>query len=117
MTIANALKVSVFAHQKGDIDLDIPASLGILEDGAPKEHGFGVLRIINQKDGDKRIVWNSRIIEEISDAKDMFNKLVSEGFVPYCVDILGKKMASIMKEFDPRAEEIIFAPIQAMKGG
>jgi len=117
MTIATLIKVSVFANQKGNIDLEIPSSLRTMEDGESKQIGFGVFRIINQKDGDKRIVWNANILDEIQDAKELFNKLIAEGFIPYCVNSLGKRITSIMKEFNPRAEEIIFAPIQAMIGG
>lgn len=117
MTTTAPLLVSIFAHQKGNIDLEIPLSLKVLDGGQTKPQNHCVFRIINQKDGDKRIVWNSGIIEEIDDAKSMFDSLVEKGFVPYQVGSSGKRASSAMKEFDPMAEEVIFAPIQAMVGG
>jgi hypothetical protein len=117
MTTAAPMLVSIFAHQKGNIELEIPSSLKVLDGGQSKPEKHSVFRIINQKDGDKRVVWNSRVIEEIDDAKVMFDSLVEKGFVPYRVGDAGKKSASAMKEFDPMAEEVIFAPIQAMVGG
>ena len=117
MTTAESMKVSIFAHQKGNIDISIPEKLSVIEGEESKPKGFGMFRIINQKDGDKRVVWNGDILDEISDAKEMFDDLVVQGLVPYRVDSRGKKSPEIMDEFDPSAEEIIFAPIPALKGG
>ena len=79
--------------------------------------GHMLFRIINQKDGDKRIVWNSKVLQEITHAKDLFNELLAEGLVPHRVDPLGKQTDTVMKKFDPTAEEVIFVPVPALVGG
>jgi len=98
-------------------ELPIPDSLSVLEDHQELEKGQHLFRIINQKDGDKRVVWNAMSMQEIQEAKEMFDKLVEEGMIPYNVDVKGKKTPEVMSEFDASAEEIIFAPIPALVGG
>lgn len=98
--------------------LKIPDSLGIMDDPAqtaPK--GFGCFRIMTPKDGDKRVVWDSRDFAQISEAKAMFDELVVQGLVPYCVGVNGRASSEVMAEFDPYAEEIIFLPVAMVVGG
>ena len=89
--------------------IEIPENLKVLspEDSIPD--GSVIFRIINSKDGDKRIVWNASFIKEIADAKSMFNELIAQGLVPYKVDPSGDKTPEIMTEFDPFAEEVIMS--------
>lgn len=101
----------------GNLREKVLTSLRALATGHNKrkvEHQF---RILNSKDGDKRVIWDSLNLEEIRDAHKFFNELVDKGMVPYKVDPKGKKTAEVMREFDPTAEEILFAPIQAVAGG
>lgn len=109
-------KVSINAIQHGK-QKDIETPLQALADGADVPEKHGLFRIINQKDGDRRLVWNSMSISEINDARDTFNQLVEEGFVPHRVDPQGNRTAEVMDEFDPSAEETIFAPIPMLVGG
>lgn len=98
--------------------LKIPDSLGILDkptDKAPQ--GFGCFRIMTPKDGDKRVVWDSRDFAQISEAKAMFDELVVQGLVPYRVGTNGRASSEVMVEFDPYAEEIIFLPVAMVAGG
>jgi len=86
------------------------------------KNGDIVFRVINQSDGDKRIVWDSRSIPEINDAKSMFNKLIEQGFVAYRCDPNGKKLPVALVAFDPLAEEIVmeeivFTPQHMVVGG
>jgi hypothetical protein len=78
---------------------------------------MGIFRIMTPKDGDKRVVWCRKVIEEIKAAKKMFMDLVTSGMVPYRVGVDGKASANVMDEFDPLAEEVIFMPVQAIRGG
>lgn len=78
---------------------------------------FGMFRILSQKDGDRRVVWCRRVIKEIKAAKKMFMDLLSKGMVPYKVGVDGKASVEVMDEFDPCAEEVIFMPVQAIRGG
>lgn len=116
-----ALAVSVFAvgNQPSNLEQDIaiPETLKILGDGEKQPEFSSLFRIITQKDGDKRIVWDNRNIGEINDAKKMFNDLVAAGMCPFVVDPSGKKSPTPMAEFDPHAGEVIFAPIKATCGG
>lgn len=98
--------------------LKIPDNLGLMDDPAQKApEGFGCFRIMTPKDGDKRVVWDSRDFSQISDAKAMFDELVVKGLIPYCVGINGRASSEVMVEFDPYAEEIIFLPIALVVGG
>ena len=78
---------------------------------------FGCFRIMSQADGDKRVVWCRRVIAEIKAAKQMFMDLLSKGMIPYKVGIDGQASATVMDEFDPTAEEVIFMPVRAIAGG
>jgi hypothetical protein len=112
------VEVNTIKNSSKTIKIEIPESLSVLEN--PKEiapKGFGTLRIITPKDGDYRVVWNNNSFEQIKDAKETFDKLVSEGLIPYKVDVGGKKTSEIMTEFDAYAEEIIFCPIGIVTGG
>ena len=94
--------------------------MSVLEPGQPRPPDSGIFRIINQVDGDKRIVWSKMSLAEVREAKVKFNELVEQGMVPYRVGVDGKR-AEVMKEFDPAAEDmifdVIFAPIPALAGG
>ena len=98
-------------------DLAVPRGLKVLKAGADKPAGAMLFRVINQKDGDKRIVWDRMSLPEIRDAKKLFDDLVKEGLVPYEVDGKGKQTSRVMAEFDPSAEEILFCPVAALVGG
>jgi len=117
MTTAEKIKVAIVANGKPNVYIDLPENLSVLEDGMKKPQGHHLFRIINQQDGDKRVVWDGQSLNEIDDAQEMFNQLIESGMVPYRVDPKGKKTPEPMVEFDPKAEEVIFAPIAAMKAG
>lgn len=97
----------------------IPDSLGIIDNPSEPVDAtrFGMFRIMTAKDGDKRVVWRKESIPEIHAAKEMFDQLVQEGMVPYCVGRDGQATTDVMSEFDPSAEEVIFMPMRAVVGG
>jgi len=101
---------------KIQVKLSIPDSLKIFN-GNNAEQGFGCFRFMTPKDGDKRIVWDSRNLIQINEAKAMFDEAVIQGLVPYLVGTNGRASSEIMPEFDPYAEEIIFLPIDMVAGG
>lgn len=96
-----------------DVDNVLPV-LG-LKDIKPTNHGM--FRILSQEDGDKRLVWDRDSLTQINEAKKMFDDLVEQGFVPHEVDAKGKQTPKVMEQFDPYAEEIIFAPMHQLVGG
>lgn len=97
--------------------INIPDCLEVLENPTDiAKKGFGCIRVMTQEDGDKRIVWDNNDFAQISEAKNMFDNLVLQGLVPYCVGHDGNA-ADIMIEFDPYAEEIIFCPMHMAVGG
>lgn len=96
--------------------IDIPDTLEIWDNRKIPEN-FGVFRIMTPKDGDKRVVWDSRDFQQILDAKEMFNQLVANGLVPYKVGTNGRPSAEVMTEFDPHSEEVIFLPLGLVTGG
>lgn len=96
--------------------LPIPDELRVT-DGTCQADGDCVFRIMSQKDGDKRVVWNKFSIPEINAANQLFKDLIAEGMVPYKVGVDGKATSEVMTEFDATAEEVIFLPIRAVVGG
>jgi hypothetical protein len=98
--------------------IKIPDNLGIMDSPSQKApEGFGCFRIMTPQDGDKRVVWDSRDFAQITEAKSMFDELVIQGLVPYCVGVNGRASSEVMVEFDPYAEEIIFLPVAMVVGG
>lgn len=77
---------------------------------------FGVFRILDQREGDKRLVWNRMSMADIAEADRMFDKFIKEGFNAYRVGGDGKQGAP-MNAFDPTAEEVIFLPVKLLAGG
>ncbi len=91
-----------------------------LVDGEKPSKDEILFSILTQKDGDKRIVWNTNKLAEIRDAKEMFNNLIAEGFVPYRINPDGSQ--EIMQVFDPvegqiLMKEIVFVPQKMLAGG
>lgn len=112
------INVSLISTTKLETAIDIPDCLKVLDN--PKDiplKGFGCIRVMTPDDGDKRVVWDSNDFKQISEAKNMFDDLVLQGLVPYCVGINGRASADIMIEFDPYAEEIVFCPMSMATGG
>ena len=118
-SMQNRLKtIECFAHNV----IEVPEELAFLENGdSVQSHvdtsQFGLFRIMSEKDGDKRVIWNRNSIAEISAAKKMFMDLLSKGMIPYKVGLRGEATSSVMDEFDPTAEEVIFLPVKAIAGG
>jgi hypothetical protein len=85
--------------------------------------GFGVLRIMTPRDGDKRVVWNPDSFTEIREASELFKELLKAGMVPYVVDpATGRPTQEVMAEFDPSSgevdfREVVFAPKKLAAGG
>lgn len=77
---------------------------------------YGIFRILDQKEGDKRLVWNRLNMGDISEAERMFNSFIGEGLAAYRVGGDGKQGAAMTK-FDPTAEEVIFLPVKLVAGG
>jgi len=124
MTVATNRTLDISRLRAGNLPsnltmtLEIPESLTILDNPSDvPAKGCGAIRVMTPKDGDKRVVWDSRDFAQISDAKGMFDKLVLEGLVPYRVGVGGKSSSEVMTEFDSHAEEIIFLPIAMVTGG
>jgi hypothetical protein len=95
----------------------VPDKLRILKDKEKAGKWERCFRFLTPKDGDKRIVWDSRDMDQIEEAKAMFDEAVAKGLVPYRVGTDGKVSAEVMDEFDPEAEEVIFMPISQVAGG
>jgi hypothetical protein len=81
----------------------------------PPKHG--ILHVVNWKDGDKRVVWDSGSLAEITAAKKMFDDLKKEKLTPFRVGTNGKASPKEMDEFDPMAEQVIFLPLKLATGG
>lgn len=69
----------------------------------------------NGIDGDDRVVWDRRFLDQVKEASEKFHKLIKEGFKAFLVKRDGQKSNKQMFRFDPNAEEIIMVP--PMAGG
>lgn len=97
--------------------IEIPDCLQVLKKTDQPIAGRGTFRILSAEYGDKRVTWDSRVLAEIKAARDMFISLVKKGLKPFRVGTNGKATAEVMREFDPRAEEVIFLPSALVAGG
>jgi hypothetical protein len=118
MSQATTVKFSPIANGRPYLELETTLGAPSDEEFTPIENNpdFGVFRILDQKEGDKRLVWNRLSMGDISEANRMFDRFVSEGLDPYRVGGDGKTGAR-MDKFDPTAEEVIFLPIKMVAGG
>lgn len=117
MITQDYIEVPIIKNSNVAGKIGIPDSLRVLQDGEVPKKGQHVFRILTVKDGDKRIVWDNRDINQIEDAKKMFDECIIAGLVPYCVGTNGKATSEVMDEFDAEAEEVIFLPIAQVAGG
>ena len=85
------MEVPVVQGSNLKTQIEIPYTLLVTSDNVKPRKGYGIFRILNPKDGDKRVVWNSDVLAEIRDAKKMFDDLVASGLVPYRVGDRGQR--------------------------
>lgn len=109
--------IQVTTLKNSRISVDIPTKLMELKDGEKPNEYQGCFRILTPKDGDKKLVWDTRDFAQIQEAKETFDKLVAEGLVPYRVGVDGKATVEVMDVFDPACGEVIFAAIGLLVGG
>lgn len=119
MTTATLREIEVPLVKNSNVkeNITVPKSLKILKDNEKASKWHHCFRFLTPKDGDKRVVWDSRDMDQIEDAKVMFDECVAKGLVPYRVGTDGKATSEVMDEFDPESEEIIFLPIAQVGGG
>jgi len=106
------------------IEVEINELKSIGDNETPLDYQ-GMFRILHQDFGDKRIVWDRFNLDSVREAKELFSKLIEEGFVPYRIDAqTGDPTEIPMSEFDVSAEEvfmeereIVMAPVKAAVGG
>jgi hypothetical protein len=88
-----------------------------------KTTGYGAIRFLcdkqmsiaitgNNIDGDDRIVWDRRFLDQIKEARDKFYSLLDKGYLAYLIRGDGTRSKRRTLKFDPNAEEIIMvAPV------
>jgi hypothetical protein len=64
----------------------------------------------NSIEGDDRIVWNKRYLDQVKEASSKFYELKKLGFQAFLAKRNGQKSNRQMFRFDPNAEEIIMVP-------
>lgn len=70
--------------------------------------GHSVMAILDST-GDTRHTWDRNNAEEVAEMRALFDRMKAKGMVAYSVKRSGEKDKTI-KQFDPNAEKIIFAP-------
>jgi len=73
----------------------------------------GEMRVMDAT-GDLKINWDTNNPDEVTAAKEQFDKLKKKGFLAYTVNKKGDK-GEVINSFDPDAALLIMAP--AMRGG
>jgi hypothetical protein len=74
----------------------------------------GVMAVINES-GDKKTIWDRNNATEVEAARNEFDFFKGKGYMAYKVEGKEGRRGEVLREFDPAAERIIFAP--AMQGG
>lgn len=100
-------------------EVPVPA-LKRLRLGEARPKGHRAMYVPTEDAGDERFSWDANDFAQISEAKRFFNEMVAKGMVAYYIDPKGHRSGMVMTEFDPTAEEMIFAPIsvpRALVGG
>jgi len=115
----NTLSVSTLRAGTKPTNLteSVETSLKVLADDEPIPQGHRIWRILSKEKGDERIVWDSDSLNEINEARRLFDQLRDKGLVAHRVGVDGRAEAEIIDEFDPLAEEILFLPRQLVAGG
>lgn len=67
------------------------------------------------KEGDTKHMWDKTKPAEVEAAKTLFDSLRGKGYAAFQVKGKDGERGEIMREFDPTAERIIFAP--QLQGG
>jgi hypothetical protein len=65
--------------------------------------------------GDDRLTWDRRFLEQIHGARQKFYELLDKGYKAFCVGSDGRRSGDLMLRFDPNAEEVVF--VAPMTGG
>ncbi|HSZ58479.1 MAG TPA: hypothetical protein VK797_22625 [Tepidisphaeraceae bacterium] len=94
----------------GNVDVPVPESLRLIEDGQKRQRKKGdvIFCILTPHDGDKRIVWNRFRLDEVNDARQMFDDLLAQGMIAHRVKRNGEPSAEVLSSFDPLLEEVSF---------
>ena len=89
------------------------ASPEISLDEVPEGHG--VMSMLTPRHGDLRVMWDRNNNEEVTAARETFDRMIREGHIAY--QAVGKKgdRGEVMRTFDPRAERIIM--VKQNQGG
>lgn len=69
---------------------------------------IGIMAILDST-GDTRHTWDRGNAEEVATMRELFDSMKAKGYSAYSVKRDGTK-DKVIKEFDPNAEKIIFAP-------
>lgn len=117
MTAERVIDLSPMTRTNLKEQLQVPECFTILEAGADPAAEHNVFRILNPKSGDDRLTWDRRDFAAIQEARHTFVDLVKKGFKPFRVGQDGRRSNTIMQEFDPTAQQVIFVPMQPVVGG
>lgn len=68
-----------------------------------------VMRILDPKEGDIKVIWDPDNADEVAHARTTFDAMQAKGFVAYSVTKKGDR-DEIVRKFDPEAKALILAP-------
>lgn len=70
---------------------------------------MGALHVMDPKQGDLKVIWDSENEDEVKLAENQFDEAKKKGFLAFKVKKSGNKGEQIEK-FDPDSEKIIMTP-------
>ena len=88
--------------------------LGLEDTIVTDTYTIGALCVPNFE-GDTRLMWDSRVDEEVVAAEEMFDSLREKGFAVYKAKKNGASKGEVITEFDPTAERLV--AIKQLVGG
>jgi hypothetical protein len=86
----------------------------LVQEANRTENSEGGVIVILDRSGDTRHTWDRRNADEVTEMRDLFDRMIKKGYQAWSVTRKGDKDRRIT-EFDPEAEKVIFAP--ALVGG
>tara|TARA_R110000868_G_scaffold14070_8_gene65636 strand:- start:935 stop:1303 length:369 start_codon:yes stop_codon:yes gene_type:complete len=111
------INLTTLANSSVREEIEVPDGIHIMTDVDEIPVGHNMFRILSQEKGDERLTWDSTSLRELQAAKQLFVNLIKRGLKPFRVGINGMATSSVMDEFDPYAEEVIFLPQSLVVGG
>lgn len=113
------ISAAVIGHSNVTVDIEVPDSVIEAKPDHVRQPHELMIRIVNQRDGDMRLAFDTRKTEDAGGVATAFSQLLERGFKPYRVDAPAKKgkEPEVSDRIDLSAGEVIMTPMRQVVGG